>query len=486
VQITNFSMIEKMEEKRKKTDIYIKPDIKGFSVISFDSGAEIIRKGEEAAFTVYEKLSELGQSHSVANGKIGALPDDLLLIDNVKVNKLKNFTRPYVLGKLKIKNSSQITYQKLSAGIGNLNSTQNFSEISYRFDAVKGKDQLVLDLKENPITRYLKFGVHYDDLYKSAALINVTQKKVFFKNDNVSADIILGDNLRYNLNYYFDNGFYWSFGFSSRYSAFNKNIATDFSGGTQLTELDIKTINIDYADFTNQVFAQTVFVQKYLIGGGVEHKHLKISSETLQNTTPVLENSNYLALFGYMKFDSQDKNYFPKKGFHFFGDFKSLIYSSDYTRTFEPFSVAKADMQFVQTFFKRVSVRLQSEGGFVIGERSIPFYDFILGGYGYNMINNFRHFYGYNFLSLVGDSYVKGEIGLDWEFYKRNHINLAGNFANIGNNIFENDQWISKPRYSGYAIGYGLETLIGPLEIKHSWSPETHDHHTWVSVGFWF
>jgi NTE family protein len=31
-----------------------------------------------------------------------------------------------------------------------------------------------------------------------------------------------------------------------------------------------------------------------------------------------------------------------------------------------------------------------------------------------------------------------------------------------------------------------MESLIGPLEIKHSWSPETGNHFTWFSVGFWF
>jgi Ca2+-transporting ATPase len=30
------------------------------------------------------------------------------------------------------------------------------------------------------------------------------------------------------------------------------------------------------------------------------------------------------------------------------------------------------------------------------------------------------------------------------------------------------------------------EVMIGPVEIKHSWSPETRNHYTWFSVGFWF
>ncbi|WP_325202671.1 hypothetical protein [Flavobacterium sp.] len=52
--------------------------------------------------------------------------------------------------------------------------------------------------------------------------------------------------------------------------------------------------------------------------------------------------------------------------------------------------------------------------------------------------------------------------------------------------MFEDDTWISRPLYSGYAVGYGMETLIGPIELKHTWSPETRDHFTWISVGFWF
>lgn len=487
VQITNFNMIEKMDAKRKATDIYIKPDIKGYSVISFDLGKEIIKKGEEAAFSVYEKIAKLGFSANEIQKKVPITePDDTLNISGIKVNELNNFTRAYVLGKLRFKKNSKITFQKLSDGISNLSSTQNFSAISYSFEKAEGKDNLVMELKENPVKRYLKLGVHYDGLYKSAALVNVTQKKVFFKNDNVSLDVILGDNFRYNLNYYYDNGFYWSFGVNSRYNQFNKNITTDFANGLALESLGTSSININFSDFTQQLFAQTVFVQKFLVGAGAEWKHLRIKSETLVDVNPVLENSSYASLYGYVKFDTQDKNYFAKKGVHFFGDFKSFVYSSDYTNSFEPFSVAKADIEIVQTFFKRVAVKLQSEGGFAIGERSVPFHDFVLGGYGYSMINNFRHFYGYDFLSISGDSYVKGEIALDYEFYKKNHFNFSANFANVGNAIFEDDRWISQPKYSGYALGYGLETFIGPIELKHSWSPETRNHFTWISLGFWF
>jgi len=76
--------------------------------------------------------------------------------------------------------------------------------------------------------------------------------------------LILGDNIRYNFDYYIDNGFYWSFGFKSRFNKFNRNVATDFNNGTLLKQLSIETINIDFADFTNQAYVQTLLYKIFI------------------------------------------------------------------------------------------------------------------------------------------------------------------------------------------------------------------------------
>ncbi len=60
-------------------------------------------------------------------------------------------------------------------------------------------------------------------LYKSGVLANYSQKHLLTNNDLFSLDVILGDNLRYNLNYFVDNGFYISYGFRSRYNHFRAN-----------------------------------------------------------------------------------------------------------------------------------------------------------------------------------------------------------------------------------------------------------------------
>jgi NTE family protein len=318
-------------------------------------------------------------------------------------------------------------------------------------------------------------------------LINFTKKKLLVKNDVASLDVVLGDNIRYNFDYYIDNGFYWSLGFNSKLTTFNRNVTSDINSAVVFGDLGINSINVDFFDLSNQAYLQTIFAQKFSIGAGLEYKHLKLESETLEDENPVFENSGYLSVFGFMKYDSFDQKYFPRKGWNLNSEIKSFLYSTDYNNIFERFSIAKADFGIAIPVFKKMTLKAQTEGGFAIGERSVSYFDFILGGYGFQQVNNIKPFLGYDFLSVAGDSYVKFLLAADYEFYKKHHFNFIANFANVGDNIFDSiDTWLTKPNFTGYSFGYGMETIIGPIEIKHSWSPETKDHYTWFSVGFWF
>jgi NTE family protein len=485
VQITNLQSIEKMKSKVKDTDIYIKPDIRDFGVISFDRGEEIIRKGEEAAFAVYEKLKTLTNENNFYKKPKLKLASDTLHIQDINTDKLENYTKEYIRGKLRFKPGSTITYDGLKAGINNLNATQNFSTISYCLQPDGDKDDLDLVLRENPTQTYLKLGLHYDGLYKSAVLLNLTHKKTFLKNDVTSLDIILGDNFRYDFNYYVENGFNISFGFRSRLNQFNRNVTTSLSGVLKENP-NVNLINVDFMDITNQAYFQTIFVQKFLMGGGLEYKYLKINSPTLTNEDNIIEKSNYFSAFAYLKYDSLDEKYYPSSGLYFSTDLQTYMASSDYTKQFKPFSIAKAELSIVRPLFRKATIKFGADAGFNIGSDSVPFFDFILGGYGYNKINNFNYFYGYDFLSIAGNSYIKSDISIDYEIFKKNHINLSANFANLGDDIFSSVDWVSMPKYTGYAIGYGLETIIGPIEIKQSWSPEMSKSFTWFSIGFQF
>jgi len=363
----------------------------------------------------------------------------------------------------------------------------------YDFEPNDDGHDLIVNLKESSNKTFLKFGVHYDDLYKSAALINLTQKQLLFKNDLASFDMILGDNVRYNFEYYIDKGFYWSIGLKSRYNTFHKSVnASLFLDEGELDIVGLKKADIKLTDQTNQFFVQTLFRKDFSLKFGAEHKRLKITSDTFVEETEdeieqtTFEKSDFFSLFGNLKFDTYNNKYFPDKGFLFDGNFQLYLSSSDFNNNFSQFSIAKANIGYALSFSDKFSVLLGSEGGFKVGEDSNNSLNFALGGYGQNLINNFISFYGYDYISIIGDGFVKGTINLDYEIADKHHISLAANYGNVGNDLFTNGEWFTSPDYSGYALGYGMETFLGPIEIKYTWSPEISQSNWFFNVGFWF
>lgn len=498
VQINNYRTIEDMVEKKRRTDIYINPLIDDFTVVSFDEGRQIIEAGHVAAHQMKATLEKLASKQSkVLPRSINLNPPRSLYIRHVAVDGNENYTKSYILGKLKLKAPAEITYEEFNEGVNNLSATGNFDGIDYIIvedEDNTGEFVIRFLVKESESKTVLRMGVHHDDLFRTAGLINVTRKRLFTNNDVASVDFIVGDNLRYNLDYYVDKGYYWSYGGSSSYSTFKKNVAVDLV----LPDLEItdppaglNEISLTYEDFTNTLFLQTVFQRKFLLRLGAEHKWLRYLSETIgqdENNLPrtIFQNTNFYSSYGVLKYDTFDNKYFPRQGLYFEGDFHWYLFSNGINEGFSPFSIVKAKGGYAQSFSNKFSVMIMYEGGLKIGNSNTNSLDFFLGGYGFKPLNNILPFYGYEGLSLRGDTYLKSAITFDYEIFRHQHLSISGNIANIGNNLFESGAWIDGIDYSGYALGYGVETLLGPVELKYSFSPERETDEWYVNVGFRF
>ncbi|MDL5512983.1 patatin-like phospholipase family protein [Arenibacter sp. M-2] len=500
LQINNYRTVRDMQKKSALTDIYITPDIKDYSVIDFDMGSAIIDKGEEAARLRMDELLKISKDPNLRRPQIIAAGiKDTLLINELTIQGNYNYSRAYIKGKLRFNVDDKITFKKLQQGINNLSATGNFRSIKYELlDNGEGVG-LLLNVKENPDKMFIRLGVHFDDLYKSAGIVNLTRKNVLMDDDVASVDFVIGDNLRYNLEYYVDKGFYWSFGINSRFDDFNKEINFDLikSNFDVDNSSNIRKINLSASDLTNQVYLQTVIEEEFAFTIGLEHKLQKLSTKTLgqldsisapisANKRTYFENSNYYSTYGQLTFDTYDDIYFPTKGLFFDGDFHFYVLSSDFNDNFKEFSIGKAKMGGAFSLTKNLYLNLETEGGFKWGISPITSLDFVLGGFGNHLINNFVPFYGYDFLSLVGNSYVKAYGRLDFEFVPKNHMLFAANFANVGDDLFRTADWFKAPQFSGYALGYGFESFIGPIQVIYSYSPEIKENHFFFSIGYWF
>ncbi len=500
LQINNYRTVGAMKEKAGNTDIYIKPDMENYTVIDFDKIDTILSLGEIAAREKWLELKSLSAKDARQDRpKVGA--EDTVMISGLVVEGNQNYSRGYVKGKLRFDPDDKITFEKLKQGINNLAATGNFISVRYELTSEGEGDKLRVVLRENPNKTLLRLGVHYDDLYKTAALINVTRKKLLVQDDVASFDFMLGDNIRYNFQYYVDKGSYWSYGINSRLDEFKQEIDVEVfrSNFNIQTGPAVNEINLDVADVTNQIYLQTALREEFALRLGIEHKFISYSTRTLSEITdpPAIpenssddrtyfEKSHYFSTYGSLVLDTYNDRYFPTKGLYFNGDFHLYLFSSDFNENFKEFSVAKARMGVAFPLFENLSFNLETEGGFKLGQSEVTTFDFVLGGYGNDLINNFVPFLGYDFLALPGNSYVKAHGRFDLEFVPKNHFIFAVNVANVEDDLFRTGEWFTAPDFTGYAVGYGWESFIGPVQVVYSWTPELNDGNFYFSIGYWF
>ncbi len=494
LQINNYRTVQAMETKKAETDIYIRPSIDNFSVVSFDQGRAIISEGRKMAMQQYEILKDVAmRQRPLSRKRIKPNPQDSIKIAAVTVTGNDQYTRAYILGKLKLSPPATISYEDFYNGINNLTATENFDRIGHRLQNVNDEQVLHLELNESSSTQSLRLALHYDDLYRSAGLINFTKKRLFFKNDIASLDFIVGDNLRYDFDYYIDKGFYWSVGINSTYTTFDQSVSARLIEDLRGVPLEgINRVSLEYQDLTNRIYLQTILANQFSFDIGIQHKFLDVETETVVSTTEgetavIFERSNLGGAYSQLKYDSLDNKYFPSSGILFDADFDLFLFSSDFNNDFTEFGIANARLRYAAGLSDKLTAIVETAGGFKVGGANNRSLDFFLGGFGAKKVNNIVPFLGYDYLSIAGDGYVKALFEIDYEFLPKNHFNLSANFANVGDNIFNRpEDWLPPPTYSGYSIGYGAETLLGPLRIKYTYSPEVKNSDWFISLGFEF
>lgn len=496
-QINNYRSVAQAEEKKKMTNLYIKPEVQDYTVLSFDKADEIIESGELAANKYLKIIQDLGSTFAAkSRNKTSSKIPDSLNIDHLVILGNENFSRGYVKGKLRLPLDKNHSFEELNQGLNNLAATKNFKALRYTLKEDNGSETLSLFLRENPNKMFLKLSAHYNDLFKSAALINITKKNFLFKDDLASFDFILGDNLRYQLQYYLDRGSYWSFGFNSWFNTFEQSVptsvlATNFSF---INNPNLREISLDFTEITNQVYLETNLKEEFALRLGIEHEYLQYSTKTFTDTNQTINNperfyfedGHYYSTYGQLTLDTYNDKYFPTQGLYFKGDFHLYLLSSDFNNNFKEFSVAQARMGGAFNILPNLSANLETEGGFKLGTSRVTSYDFLLGGIGSPRVNNIIPFAGYEFLSLTGNSFVKAMAKLDYQLSPKSHLLFLTNMANIEDDIFRTGEWFTAPDYLGFGIGYGLESFLGPIQVYYTWNPQNRNSGFFFSVGYWF
>lgn len=489
-QVMSYQMLEETDlAKKDKTALYIRPDITPYNVLSFDDFDEIVQLGYETTLAQISKLDSIVslQTSPKIISEPSLIPEEFI-VKSIRVNGNKHYTYGYIVEKLQIHLQETISFEKLFKGIDRLSETNNFTNIQHKiFLSPDGRTcDITFNVTENPVDTFVQLGLHYDDLYKAGVLLNLTSKHLLFDNDLISADVVVGQKPRYNITYFVDNGIHLSVGFKT--SLQNFDFDTDFIPNNSSFDPAINYKNLDLLEISNRLFIQAVYQDNFAVGLGLHHNYLNITSKNSQipeDDKLTYEKSQYVNACGFLKYDTFDNLTFPKNGLLFETYATWHLLGSDYQKNFNPFLQGTIKFGYAFTLGNKFTTQIDSEAGISFADNENPFLDFHLGGYNANFSNKYTSFHGYPFASIGNNSYLKSTFSLRYEIVHNHFIGGIANYSRAEKNILSNGALFENTK-SGYALQYGLKTLLGPISFTYSYSPEIKDNFWNINIGYWF
>ncbi|CAA7386347.1 patatin-like phospholipase family protein [Chryseobacterium fistulae] len=465
-QIIDFGIKKDTRYQYKYTDINIKPNLKGMSATSYAEKKKILDSGYAEGLKYMAILDELPKrSFQRIRERTNAIYSNVYKIDSLSLEGGKIYEKNYVLGKMGLRLPSLQTYGTVNKMIDKLIATNNYKFINYDIIPKDDKNYLKLYVTEDNTRHFFKFGLHYDEVFKTGLLLNYSAKRLLFRNTNLSLDFVVGDKTRYYLNYFIDNGYIPGFGI--------------YSSGMNFTLKDENNNDMeDWKWYRNEAYIQSIWKDKFAIGAGVSHDYFEAEMNGINKRS-----SRFLNAYAFLKSDTQDDKDIPTRGFYLSAEGKVIDLLSSEMQD-KPVQI-KADIRINLPLSKQFTYRFKLYGGITIGPELSEFYKYRLGGIFEQNIANFKTFSGFYFAQLNANNVVMVSNDLQFKFDK-NYF-LTGNFtlANLSDSI--NFEDTVKLNYSSLGITAGYKSPFGQIKINFSHSLKNNQKGIFsVILGHWF
>ena len=465
-QVIDFGIKKDTKRQYQYTDININPNLTGMTATSYDDKKKILDSGYVEGLKYVDILDQLPKRpFDRIRQQMSPIYSNVYKIDSLEIEGSRIYGKNYVLGKMGLRLPSLQTYGSINKQIDKLVATNNYKFINYDIISGNNSNYLKLYVTEDDARHFLKFGLHYDEIFKTGLLLNYSAKRLLSRNSNLSLDIVVGDKPRYYLNYFIDNGYIPGFGIYSSGMSFN-----------------LKDVNNNEVDkwiwLRNEAYIQSIWKDKFAIGGGISHDYFEAEFNGDNKRY-----SRFLNPYVFLKSDTQNDRDFPTRGIYINAEGKviDLLKSEVEKRLVQ----VKADIRINLPISKQFAYRLNLYGGITIGENLPDFYKYRLGGIFEQNIVNYRSFSGFYFAQLNSNNVVLISNDLQFKFNKNYFLSGNFSFANLSNDITFEDA--VKLNFSSVGLTAGYKSPFGQIKINFSHSLKNNQKGIFsVILGHWF
>ena len=480
-------------EARKLADVYVEPDLKGYSAASFGSVDSIIEIGKRAGRELYPVFKRMADS---LNGiqflaappkiRLPVVPD--IEITAISVHGLVHSDEKFFRGRLGLEAGGCYSPDMIREAILNVYGTRFYKQITYDLRPLGyGRSELDIQVEENPLT-YVKFALHYNTYTSVSAIVNITQRNFIVPNSRalVSAAISENPRLRAEFFKYLGRKRNVGFGLGAYYENNPLGYYVDFR-----KELEYRT---KYANVSGSL--QFMLNRVMAVGIGSRWEYMRVKPK-ISPSIQIDGNTNQLNSYIFFGLNTLNRQQYPTRGatinfeagaVHSQNPDMNVILNGHNLRldsigfTFNNYTRLSFKSNYYVPMGRKSSLMMGAYAGFNFNYNQLIINDFRIGG-----VTDFSRGQ-IPFVGLYDGEISTASVGalqLGWQYEALRNVFAIPRVSSAVYDFIGNVE----PKYR-YVTGYGLtlaySTKLGPMEATLMYSDQAQILKAYVNLGFHF
>ena len=476
-QLTNIMFLNEAKRQHallREQDILIQPDLGETSVLDFGKAAEIVAMGEEAAYSLAEKLKNYSISEEeykifLVNQRYGT--KEKIFIDFIEYEEPERVSVKQIQGRMKTKPGQYLNLKQLQKDLNRVYTIGDFDKVDFDIIEKDGKTGLRIEAHEREWgPNYVKVGVNLKDNLNGDTFFNMLG---MFKRTQINElggewrfEPVIGENLGFTTDFYQPLDYGDTF-FINPIARIQRDTTDYYNGNDRIARYRswffdggfIAGMNLGtYARIYGGYRGGTTVSDRF-IGTGVPDGTIGVGE--------ILATAQY---------DTMDAAYFPKTG---------AIIELNYVKSMQGLGAKESYDKILFELFKAVTFK--EKHTFMVSTRwgtnfntDIPIYDqFAIGGFlnmgGYNPNQERGQHVGY-----VGGLYYYKLKEFDGVFLRDVYI---GGTLETGKAWEDKDEIDLAKLHYGATAFLGLDTLIGPIYMGYGVADRSEEGQFFLYVG---
>lgn len=468
----------------EETDTHIKVDVQGYSAASFTPHAidTLIIRGEEAAREQWESLIQLKKKIGINDLYVPVRPDQYeatnwIMVRNIHFEGVDEKDEEWILKRCDLKENALNSIRRIEDATSIIRSNTSYSNVTY---VLNKSDEGLFDLTYTVNMKQehrINVGIRFDSEEIASLLLNIRSTLKTNLPSYVSGTLRLGKRYAAKLTYGIEP---------------SPLTSLDLTYLFQYNDLDYymkgkRAFNSTFRYHMGEMAYHNVWLRNFRFGLGVRfelynYEKFLYNHEDYANLNS--SNEHFFTYFADLHYETYDKAYFPSKGVKFDGVY--TLYTDDFKeyKDHTPFSSISGAFTGVVPLSNRFSLLPGVYGRFLIG-RNIPLCKMnVMGG---DIMQQYLPdqlpFIGSTQIQLMDHSLLIGSLKIRQRVGNIHYLTMTGNYALSSHDI--NDLFKEQSMF-GWGIGYGMDSMFGPLEATLNYNNRTNKVNLYINLGYKF